>query len=223
MNNGNYHYFKDDLLRRYIKKDASMRTINGSKYEILCGLLIKIFFEKLHNVDCLLGFKVKQKYLGTLPMPTDNLEDCITFFNKNIDNDSQIDFLVSPVKSFNKKLNRIDGWAFQLKRFGQFQTEKNTDGLLKFFESLKSKYQKNKANLVIFFDGHKGINLEKICKSEVLKEDFPFDSIFFIEFNHRIEDKKFVLRIGFLWPIYGYNEYDPAKAVKEGLLIKCNL
>jgi len=90
--------------------------------------------------------------------------------------------------------------------------------LLQFLIGLKKKYSKTNSSLVIFFDGHRGINLEAICRSIEI-DDFPFQSILFIEVNKNKEDV-WILRMGQIWPTYGYNEYDPIKAIKQCILEK---
>lgn len=65
---------------------------------------------------------------------------------------------------------------------------------------MKNKYSKNKSAVVIFFDGHKGIDISTICGDERLK-DFPFETIFFIEVN-KDKNNFWHMNIGQMWPIY---------------------
>jgi hypothetical protein len=172
-----------------------------------------LFFEEKFKVKNLIGFKAKTNKFTKSKEKFLNLKDFELFLANHIDSDSEIDFIISPIKTYKKQLNRISGWAFQLKRFGYFQDKKDTDGLIEFLEGMKRKYSKNDSNLVIFFDGHKGISLKKICHSEKLK-DFPFASIMVINMNIRTA-KKGSVDIGHLWPIYGYNRYDAIEALKN--------
>lgn len=219
--NNNCTYIEDKILRDYMKTFSLQNLLIGTGYEILCALLIKLLFEEIFKVSCLIGFKIKPKYIDKHISPK-TVEEFDIFLRKFADNDSLFDFVVGIISSFNEKRKKIAGWSFQIKRFGKYQSEKDTTGLINFLKDLKNKYPQNSSSLVIFFDGHKGINPKVVCESEELK-NFPFNSIFMIEVNKtNTGDKQWVLHMGNLWPIYGYNEYDPVEAIKRGVLRKIN-
>lgn len=214
---GNYCYIDDKVLRSYIKETFELQDLLiGSKYELICALLIKALFQELYRVECLIGFKVKQTYSETKHKAIADTVGCKKFFKEIEDKDTPVDFCISPVYSFNQKRDKISGWTFQAKRFGKFQDKKDTVGLIEYLEKIEKKYAKTDSALVIFFDGHKGINLEQIYKDSKLG-NFPFESIFFIEINQD-KNKYWHLKMGQIWPIYGYNAYDVIKAIKNGIL-----
>lgn len=213
----NYCYIEDSVLRQYIKDNFVIENFSiGSDYELVCALLMKILFEELHNTPCLIGFKTKKTYGLPIHAPITDHKICKNFLERYLDKDTPVDFCVSPVLSFNQKRNKIFAWTFQAKRFGKFQDAKDTNGLIDYLIKIKNKYARTNSILVIFFDGHKGLNLRAVCNDERLK-DFPFEAIFFIEIN---EDKDAYWRVnmGQLWPVYGYNAYDATKAVRDGIL-----
>jgi len=55
-----YCYISDKILQKYIKNNLSLIDLTvGRKYESLCALLIKIFFEERYKIPLLVGFEVK--------------------------------------------------------------------------------------------------------------------------------------------------------------------
>ncbi len=213
----NYHFIEDVVLRKYMRETFKKESLMiGTNYEIVCSLLIKSLFEELSGSPCMVGFRVKQSYVNEFHGPTLTTEQCVIFFNKIVEENSETDFCVAPIQSYNTERNEIHSWTFQLKRFGNFQDEKDTQGLIKYLENIKSRYAKNGSALVIFFDGHRGIDLKSVCNNARLK-DFPFKTIFIINVN-KDDDNSWYVDMGQIWPIYGYNKYDAVHAIKEGKL-----
>ncbi|MCK4386876.1 MAG: hypothetical protein KAV41_02220 [Candidatus Pacebacteria bacterium] len=210
-------YINDFVLRKYISETYKKESLLlGSGYEVVCALLMKLLLEEIYKTECLIGFKTKQTYDRNKHNLITSTKQCKNFFKNIEDKDTLIDFSISPIHSYSKKRNKIYAWTFQAKRFGRFQDKKDTNGLIEYLFVFKRKYAKTNSALVIFFDGHKGINPEKVCHSKKLK-DFPFETIFFIDTN---TDKTghWYLKMGQMWPVYGYNAYDVYKAIKEGVL-----
>ena len=209
-------YVEESVLRQYIKDTFKLKDLDtGSNYELVCALLIKILFEEIHGVKCLIGFETRELNSEIKYKPMDT-KTCRSFFEKGVNKNTPVDFCISPILSYNEKRNKIFAWTFQAKRFGEFQNEKNTNGLINYLAKIKNRYSKIKSALVIFFDGHKFIDLKKVCKDEKLK-DFPFETIFFIDIN-KDNNNYWHLNMGQLWPVCGYNAYDAVKAIKEGIL-----
>ncbi|MCK5044830.1 hypothetical protein KAR26_03860 [Candidatus Parcubacteria bacterium] len=211
-----YCYVEESVLRQHIRDTFQLKDlITGSNYELVCALLIKILFEEIQNTECMIGFKTRELD-NDIKYKLADTKSCKDFFEKGADKDTPVDFCISPILSYNKTRNKIFAWTFQVKRFGKFQNKKNTNGLIDYIAKIKNKYPKMTSALVIFFDGHKIINLKKVCKDKKLK-DFPFETIFFIDINNDKQNYWYV-NMGQLWPVYGYNAYDAVKAIKEGVL-----
>jgi len=105
--NDNYCYVDEKVLDSYIKKYFNKENLLiGSDYEVLCALLIRLFCEDLYKLDCLISFKLKQKYTKEQVSPK-NQEECKFFFKNIVDNDTPVDFAVSPLVTFNQKRNTI--------------------------------------------------------------------------------------------------------------------
>lgn len=212
-----FAFVEDHVLRNYIKETFGPNDLFiGSNYELVCALLIKLLFEDLYSAECMIGFKCKRTYDKSAHVPLTNKESCKYFFENIVDDDTHIDFCVSPITTFNDKRNKIFSWTFQVKRFGKFQNQKSTDGFLNYLLKVKTQYAPNDSALVVFFDGHKGINSEQISK-DIRLSSFPFTAIFFIDIN-KDKSEFWRLCLGQLWPIPGYNAYDAIKALKEGVL-----
>ncbi|MCK4781496.1 hypothetical protein KAS79_01030 [Candidatus Parcubacteria bacterium] len=212
---GDYIYLDDKTIRLYIKKYG--KRLMGKDYELGAAIILKGFFEIENGFDCVVGIKLNPKYLkyyekNSKPLTVDEAKDLIEIHNEEND---LVDVAISPVGSFYGKKNVA--WIFQLKRFGHFQKEKDTKGLIHLLSKIQKKYTKSSAILVIFFDGHKGINLEKTARS-IYITGFPFSKIMFINTNKN-KDGVWKIHIGEIWPNYGYNEYNPRKLVKKMFLL----
>lgn len=215
--NGNYSYIDDTVLRKYIKEHFSLKDLyTGSNYEIVCALLMKSLFENIYHSSCLIGFKCKTSYDYKNHVAITNSQLCRNFFKVIADKDTPIDFCISPIESFDKNRNKIFGWTFQAKRFGHFQNEKDTEGLIKYLCKIKRSYSKSDSALVIFFDGSEKISPKKISIDERLN-DFPFEKVFFIHINNNSNGFWYV-KLGQLWPISGCNVYKAIEAIKDGVL-----
>lgn len=209
--NESFVYLDEKTIRLYIKKYG--RKLDGKDYELGAAVILKGFFEKENNFKCVIGVKLNPHYSklyqnNIKPLTLEEAKNLIEIHN---DENDIVDIAISPINSF--KGNKNTAWTFQLKRFGSFQTEKDTEGLIKFLTKIQKSYAKSKTILVIFFDGHEGINIRK-THEYIEKTGFPFSKIMFINTN---KNKKNVWKIyiGEIWPNFGYNEYDPHDLVKD--------
>lgn len=197
-------YVDDKTLRKYASEN--FKDVNGKAYEISAAIILKWFFEKINQVECVIGFKIKQKYIDYYKNRYGEMtvSDIKLLLETHKDEDSITDVVISPIDTFHK--NKNSGWVIQLKRFGQFQKNKNTEGLIEFLDCATSKYTKSSAFLVILFDGHKGIDVEKV-NAHFKTRDFPFSKILFININKECDDS-WCIDIGEFFPNYGYNRYE---------------
>ncbi len=206
-----YVYVDEKTIRLYIGKHG--RKLLGKDYELGAAVILKNFFEIESGSKCLIGVRLnpkhRQHYKERRPgsLTVGEVKDLI---ERHVLEDDLIDIAISPIESFHK--NKNTAWIIQLKRFGHFQKEKSTKGLIQLLLKTKNKYPNNPAFLVIFFDGHKGIKLREVS-NYINKTGFPFSKIMFINTTKNKEDA-WKINIGEIWPNYGYNEYEPRDLVK---------
>ncbi len=205
-----YIYIDEKTLRKYIKIHG--KKLLGRDYEIGAGIIMLKFFEVENCCKCLIGFKLNKKYgalynLRTKPL---NLEEFKYFFENHIDENDPYDLVISPTDSIYKKNQKLlnSAWRLQLKRFGHFQKEKTTEGLINVLDKICKKYAPSNGFLVFLFDGHKGINLHHVHEFLNTKNP-PFTMILFINPTKTGIENKWVIKIGEMWPGFGHNEYDP--------------
>jgi len=208
--NDEYIYLKEKTLRRYIAQNE--RKLYGKEYEFGAAIILKNFYQLEKGLDCVIGFKINPKYRNLYVNRIESIsdEEVKTLLEKHTLENDPVDIGISP--SIKLANNRSIVWPFQLKRFGHYQNEKDTKGLIKFFSKIRDKYSKSSIVLAIFFDGHKGIDLEEVW-NKIKLQDFPFKRIMFIN-TDKNPDGIWKFHIGELWPNYGYNEYDINDLVK---------
>lgn len=208
---GSFVYLDEKTIRLYIKEYG--RKLDGKDYELAAAVILKGFFEKENNIKCAIGIKLNPRYYklyqsNTKPLTLAEAKNLIELHN---DENDVVDVAISPINSL--RGNKSAAWIFQLKRFGSFQTEKDTEGLIKFLTKIQKSYAKTNTILVIFFDGHKGISIIK-AHEHIKKTDFPFSRVMFINTNKN--DKNiWKINIGEMWPTCGYNEYDPYDLIEN--------
>lgn len=210
---GQYIYFTDQAMSIYLSKHTSDWR-HGRAYEVFCSLLIKLYFEKQFNTKCLTGFKIKSNLAKDFSLTANNVEDLEEFQKIYADTDTDIDFSVFPINTYNEKINRNKAWGFQLKRFGHFHAKQDTGGLIDYLKDIKKKYSKSLTNLVLFLDGNERISLNKICNHEDLK-DFPFHTIMYVSIYPASDKNPVGIEMGYMWPIFGHNVFDAKDALKK--------
>ncbi|MBI2111415.1 MAG: hypothetical protein HYT44_03420 [Nitrosarchaeum sp.] len=126
------------------------------------------------------------------------------------DDDVDVVFALESQLKTSKEISPI---CIQLKRFGHYQYQKDTEAMIEFLNTIKLKYGPSHSALVIFFDGHKGINVEKVHK-DINWLGFPFTRVMFIN-TTKNEAGVWKFHIGEFWPTWGYNEYNPDDLVKQ--------
>lgn len=201
---GGYIYFDEKILREYIGEFDPNLSSKG--YEIGAGIIMKRFFELENKCECALGIKLQSKYSEFYKGRDPKLftvEEFQQFIKKYSDQDDPFDVVVSPLPSFRGNLN--SAWRLQFKRFGYFQKDKTTEGLINLLAKIVTKYAKAKGFLVLLFDGHKGLKIKDV-HMYLKSVDFPFSRVLFI--NPQKKEGDWIISIGELWPGYGYNDYN---------------
>jgi len=203
----------EHILLEYIKENITLEALKGSNlYELVSALFLRKHLEIEYDTKCLIGLLIKSKFRDYYPKPIDK-ESIKTLIESHVEENHDIDFTVSSMDFYNPKLKRIDCWAFQMKRFGLHQKYKGTESFLKYMEKIKNKYQKTDTTLAIFFDGYKGMNFKKITSHEVFR-DFPFREVMFLAL-HKNDEGKEIMRVGAIYPFFGYKEYNPKPILKS--------
>ncbi len=203
---GDYIYLDDKIVREYIKRFG--KKLLGKDYELGAGLMMKVFFEIENKCECLLGIKIQTKYITYYQNRASgpfNIEEARILIEEHKDEDDPFDLSVSPLLSF--RGNKNSAWRLQMKRFGHFQEDKTTSGLIDALSEIKTKYATTEGFLVFLFDGHKGISL-KTAHEYLKNHGSPFSRILFINPTKK-NDESWVIQIGEIWPGHGHNEYDP--------------
>lgn len=137
---GQYVYVQEKTIRKYIKVYG--RKLLGKEYELGAGVILKNFFEKEVGLNFKIGLKLKSKYSELYKNINEdiNIHQLKEIIEKHVDQDNPADIAISPILNLPGFENL--GWTFQLKRFGHFQIEKDTEGLIKYLRSIKKKYSK---------------------------------------------------------------------------------
>lgn len=199
-----YLYFEAKLIKEYMKEKGGFLPRNN--YELLTAIILRAFFKSINDIDYKIGFSLKDKYVSFYEKNQDlvNFDSFKNFFEKHKNEDLDSDFLLIPRNPDEKKFQPI---VLQAKRFGHFQKDKSTESLITFLKKITKKYSKTETILVLFFDGHKGLDIQNI--HNYLKSiDFPFSRLMFIQINKNEHDE-WKMYIGEVFPSFGYNEYDP--------------
>ncbi len=208
---GRYVYVEQKIIWQYINKYGD--KLLGRDNELLAASILKSFFEKRHRTKCMIGFKLDEKYCNIYSKKTKplTLEEMKELFEHHSDENGPVDFSISPIASVRNR--KHSAWVFQLKRFGHFQKEKGPEGLIKLIEGVRDKYAKCGVSLVILLDGHKGTIGADTLKN-VDMTNFPFQEIMFIR-GDKNDDGIFMMQVGHLWPVFGYNEYDARELIDK--------
>ena len=125
----------------------------GTKdYEFAAALIIHRFCEKQWGNDCWIGFRIKPEYSSSLPSYNSEhpvgLAEIAELFNKGLDEDSPVDFVVAK----RANMQKAQGMVFQVKRFGIGRKKRDTDELISYLNSFPKRYSKTNANLLIVLD-----------------------------------------------------------------------
>jgi len=205
-----YIYIDEKTIRQYISLHD--RKLLGKDYELGVAIILKGFFELKKGFDCRIGLKLNPKYRELYIGRTEVLtfEEAKIFIEKHSLESDPVDVGISPTVKSSQNIGIV--WPIQLKRFGYFQKEKDTIGLIKFLSKIGDRYAKSSIILVVFFDEHIGFDQRIVCDYFRLK-DFPFERILFIDTNQNSEGV-WKFHIGELWPNYDLNEYDIGDLVK---------
>lgn len=211
---GQFICVEDQIIQSYVKDYG--KKLLGKDYELLTAIVLKNFFRITYGCDSRIGVKINPKYENFYKKDHPlTLEQAKILLEQHKDENDPTDFVICPIDNIRSLgPNRLEAkaWAFQAKRFGNFQTEKNTDGLKEFLTEISKKYSKTKITLVIFFDGHKGININEAWK-HIGTLDFPFREVMLIN-TSKNENGEWKMHVGELWPNRGYNEYEPTQLVR---------
>jgi len=205
-----YIYMDEKTIRQYISLDD--KKLLGKDYELGAAIILKGFFELENGFDCKIGLKLNPKYrlLYTGRTKASTVEEAKIFIEQHSLESDPVDVVIS--STVESSQNHRIVWPIQLKRFGHFQKEKNTKGLIKFLSKIGDRYTKSSIILVVFFDEHIGFDPKGVF-DHFESKDFPFARILFIDTNKNSEG---VLKfhIGELWPTYSCNEYDIGDLLK---------
>lgn len=188
---------KEETIRDFLRTQS--KGMDSKDYEFLVAIVLKRFVEEQLKKDCLIGFKLKNKYAAEIPNSgSTNMQQISDILRKKIDEDTPIDVVIvlKPIA------RRVTGPAFQLKRFGRNPEQRGTNDLIEYLNRIPKKYTKVSASLFLILEGNREINFKKIQQSLVTK-GFPFQRIMFMAV---VSGK---IRIGEIWPNKGMNEYDP--------------
>jgi hypothetical protein len=201
----------EKAIRLYLKECGLQ--IQNNNYELFAAVILKGFFEKMNDCKCVIGFKLNPRFFHLYkkePQEAFTADRVRMLLEKHRQEDDLVDISISPISSFHWDKNLA--WIFQLKRFGYFQKEKTTKGLIEMLSKIQKKYVKNQAILVIFFDGHRGISVRAVHRY-LRSIEFPFARVMSINTNKNKEGA-WKFHIGEMWPTCGYNEYDPEEIIK---------
>ncbi len=201
-----YVYLDNQTVREYIDKCGNKML--GKEYELGAGIFMTRFFEIENKETCVLGIKIQDRYrnyyrdrkAGAL-----SFEEAKVLIEKHKDEDDPFDMAVAPVSGF--KGTKNSAWRLQFKRFGHYQQNKTTSGLIDTLSKIKASYSPTSGFLTFLFDGHKGLDLESVHEHLVI-HGCPFSKVLFIN-PAKEDDDEWVIKIGEIWPGYGHNNYDP--------------
>lgn len=198
----------------YLKSFKKENFASGKEYELIAALIMKNWFRITYKVDCKIGIKINPKYARNdhRNLSFEEVKDLIEIYK---DENDPMDFVVCPLDAIYSKFeSRLSAkaWAFQVKRFGEFQNDKTTEGLKRNLSEISKKYSQSKITLVFFFDGHKGVDPQAI-NSHIKTLNFPFREVMFINTSKNSEGI-WKMNVGEFWPNWGYNEYEPTELVK---------
>jgi hypothetical protein len=148
------------------------------------------------NCECFIGFPIKNSKVNSIDqVGFSGIEDIKKVINEKIEQDHDVDILI--VK--NRSIDAFDmtGIGFQIKRFDRHQSDKTTDGIIKFIQDLK--YGKTDTGLVILLATGMGTEFSKV-RSSIDFEKFPFSGLYFTGLYG--DTMKFIE----VWPNYGKEE-----------------
>ncbi len=212
---GQFICIDDVQVKKYLKSFTKEDFALGKEYELIAALILKNWFQITYKIKCKIGLKIQQKYLQACNKNPVSLEETKKLFELYRNEDDPIDFVICPLSvirlSHSTRLSS-KAWAFQVKRFGKFQETKDTEGLRNFLTHISKKYSQSKLTLVIFFDGHKGINPQAV-NDHIKTLTFPFREVMFIN-TSKNEKAEWKMHIGEFWLNWGYNEYEPSELFK---------
>lgn len=109
-------YFTEDTIKEFLRLYGKEKS-TSKYYELIVAIILKRFCEKQWNTDCVIGFKLQDKYAHELPnRGSTSIEQIGIMLKKQIDKHTPIDVAIvrAPITQRKEK-----GPAFQLKRFGK--------------------------------------------------------------------------------------------------------
>lgn len=200
-----YLYFEVEMLKKYIK--FLNKGLLGTDYELMTAIIMRSFFKTITKSEYKIGFRLKDSYVSFYQGNQEfvNFETFKRFYENHKEENIDSDFALLPR---NKSLSPI---ILQAKRFGKFQKDNKTEGFIDFLKKIEKKYSKTNTTLIIFFDGHKGLNI--FDAHQYLKSiEFPFRNVMFIN-GDKNDNGDWKLYIGEIYPSFGYNEYEPTDMI----------
>lgn len=192
-----------DFLRTYGKGSES------KDYEFLTSIVLSTFCEEQWKERCVIGFKLKDKYSKDIPSwGSASIEQVRDILRKRTDEDTPVDIVIAPISKMTSNRRIIKGEAFQLKRLGKNFKEKNTQSLIDYLNNIiPRKYAKTKASLFLILERGGKVDFKEIQEA-LDTTNYPFHRIMFLLKSGG------EIRIGEIWPNFGFNEYHPRELLK---------
>lgn len=174
-----FTYFTKESVLAFLGNYGKERT---KDYEFAAALIIHRFCEKQWGNDCWIGFRIRPDYSSSLSAYKSehpiSLAEIAELFNKGLDEDSPVDFVVAK----RANMQKAQGMVFQVKRFGIGRKKRDTDELISYLNSFPKRYSKTNANLLIVLDDGVSVGVPKL-QSELDMKNFPFNRIIFSWIN----------------------------------------
>ena len=194
MNKGyNFIFITEESVRDFLREYG--KGPQSKDYELVIAILLKRFCDRQWNSDCWIGFELQDRHLSDVPQNgMASVEGIAEIIRKKVREDTPVDVAIT--KGMPEGPAR-QGPVFQLKRW-----RGDTDGLIAYLNNLNKKYSRILATLVVIFETHHDMYLERI-QAELNTSAFPFSHLMFMSLS---EGK---IHIGEIWPNAGMESYDP--------------